>query len=433
MGGSSRAAALAPALAAALVLGAASAPAQTVAIIGGTVYPVSGPPIARGTVLIRDGQIAAVGTDVAIPADAQRIDATGRWVTPGLFNAATRLGLIEVGQVAETRNASARTTDTDRVNAAFRVWEGINPLSVQFAAARNEGVTTVGVRPQGGFVAGQSAVIDIVDGGTTADMLVRAPVAMALSAGSNQGAGVGSRGELWLRVRELFDDVRAYQRGRAAFERGETRELAASRSDLEALIPVLEGRMLLAIEADAAADIENALGLAREYALRIAIVGGADAWQVADKLAAARVPVLAGAMNNIPDSFASLGARQENPGLLRRAGVAVSLLGTGSDPDAQNVRNIRQEAGNAVAYGMSWEDALRAITLAPAELYGVADRLGSLQVGRSANVVVWSGDPFEFGTVAEHVFVRGRAVRTPSRQDMLMERYRTLPPSYRRP
>jgi len=419
------------ALAAAAALHGAPLLAQTIAITGGRVFPVSGPPIENGTVLIRNGRIEAVGANVAIPADAQRIDAAGRWVTPGLFNAATRLGLVEVGQVAETRNASARTTDEDRVNAAFRVWEGLNPLSVQFAAARNEGITTVGIRPQGGFVAGQSAVIDIVDGSLT-DMLVRGPVAMAVSVG-NQGAGVGARGEFWLRLRELLDDARAYQRTRAAFERGESRELAASRSDLEAMLPVLDRSLLLAVEADASSDIESALALAREYNLRIAIVGGADAWRVADKLVAARVPVLAGAMNNIPDTFSSLGARQENPGLLRRAGVEVSLLGTGNDPDAQNVRNIRQEAGNAVAYGMSWTDALRAVTLAPAELYGLADRLGSLQPGRTANVVVWSGDPFEFNTVAERVFVHGREIRSPSRQDLLMQRYKTLPPGYRQP
>jgi imidazolonepropionase-like amidohydrolase len=154
---------------------------------------------------------------------------------------------------------------------------------------------------------------------------------------------------------------------------------------------------------------------------------------VADQLAAAKVPVLAGSMVNIPGSFATLGARQENPGLLRRAGVDVALIGTGSDPDAFNVRNIKQEAGNAVAYGMTWDDALRAITLTPAELFGVADRYGSLQPGRVANVVVWSGDPFEFSTRVEHVFVRGVRALAPSRQDELMQRYKTLPPSFRNP
>lgn len=409
-----------------------TARAQTIAITGGRVFPVSGPSIENGTVLIRDGRITAVGADIAIPADAQRIDAAGRWVTPGLFNPSTLLGLVEVGAVPETRQPSARNTEEDRIHAAFRVWEGLNPASVLFAAARNEGITTVMVHPSGGLVSGQGAVLDIVPGSVT-DMIVRAPVAMFAQLGNAGAAGTGARGETLLRLRELLDDTRAYSRTRTAFERGETREFAASRSDLEAMIPVLEGRMLLVIAAEASNEIESALTLARQYGLRIAIAGGSEAWRVADKLAAARVPVFAGAMNNIPGSFATLGARQENPGLLRRAGVEVLLIGTGSDPDAFNVRNIRQEAGNAVAYGMSWEDALRSITHVPAQLFGVGDQLGTLQPGRTANVVVWSGDPFEFATRAEHVLVRGRVIREPSRQDMLMQRYRTLPPDFTSP
>jgi imidazolonepropionase-like amidohydrolase len=406
--------------------------AQTIAITGGRILPVSGPPIENGTVLIRDGRIVAVGANVTVPGDAQRIDATGRWVTPGLLNPSTMLGVQEVGAVPETRQGTARNTEQDRVHAAFRVWEGVNPASVLFAAARNEGITSVMVHPTGGLVSGQAAVLDIVEG-STSDMLVRAPVAMIAQVGDAGGANAGAKGELLLRLRELLEDVRAYQRTRSAFDRGESRDLAASRSDLEAMIPVLEGRLPLLVEAEASSDIEAALGLARQFGLRIAIAGGSEAWRVADKLAAARVPVLAGAMNNIPGSFATLGARQENPGLLRRAGVQVMLLGTGSDPDAFNVRNIRQEAGNAVAYGMDWDDALRAITLTPAEFFGVADRIGSLQAGRVANVVVWSGDPFEFSTRVEHVFVRGREINAPSRQDMLMQRYKTNPPNYTSP
>ena len=406
--------------------------AQTIAITGGRVFPVSGPPIENGTVVIRDGKIVAVGAGIAVPEGAQRIDAAGKWVTPGLFNPVTQLGLVEVGQVSDTRNMSARSTEADRIHAAFRVWEGLNATSVLFAATRNEGITTVMVHPTQGLVAGQAAVIDIVDG-SVSQMLVEAPVAMVAQVNDPGSASAGSRGELLLRLRELLDDTRAYQRNRASYERGDTREFAASRSDLEAMVPVLDGRMLLIIAADASGDIESALDIARQYNLRIAIAGGAEAWRVAPRLAAAKVPVLAGAMNNIPGNFGMLGARQENPGLLRRAGVEVVLIGTGNDPDAFNVRNIKQEAGNAVAYGMDWNDALRAITLGPAELFGVADRLGSLRPGRTANVVVWSGDPFEFSTVVEHVFVRGQRLMTPSRQDMLMQRYRSLPPAFRQP
>jgi imidazolonepropionase-like amidohydrolase len=141
--------------------------------------------------------------------------------------------------------------------------------------------------------------------------------------------------------------------------------------------------------------------------------------------------VLTGAMNNIPQSFSSLGARQENAAILRKAGVAVALIGNGGgDEEMFNVRNIRYEAGNAVAYGMSWDDALRGITLAPAEIYGVSDKVGSLRPGREANVVIWSGDPFEFSSRAEAVYIRGKKIDSPSRQDMLEKRYKTLPPKY---
>ena len=238
-----------------------------------------------------------------------------------------------------------------------------------------------------------------------------------------------------MRLRELLTDTRAYMRNRAAYERSETRELAASRADLEAMIPVVEGRLPLLIDADRASDIDAALRLAREFDLRIIVGGGAEAWTMASQLAAARVPVLTGAMNNIPTSFAALGSRQENVGLLQRAGVQVAIIGNagGGDEETFNARNVRYEAGNAVAYGAEWEAALRAITLAPAEIFGVADRVGSLAVGKDANVVIWSGDPFEFQSDAEQVFIRGRSVKQPSRQDMLMERYKQLPPRYHGP
>ena len=420
------------ALAATAALGAPLA-AQTIAITGGTVYPVSGPKLENATVLMRDGRIVAVGTNVTIPAGAQRIDATGKWVTPGLVNAYTQLGVVEVGGVAETRDVSARGRDA--ISAAFTVWDGLNPASVLLAPARNEGVTTVGVIPGSGLIAGQAAIVDLVDG-TATDMVRRAPVAMVatMTPPGGQGNVPASRGELQVRLREILSDVRAYMRNRAAYERAESRELAVSRADLEALIPVVQGRLPMLVQADRASDIDAALRLSREFGFKLIIGGGAEAWQVADRLKAANVPVLTGAMNNIPQGFTSLGARQESVGLLRRAGVSVAIIGNGGgDEETFNARNIRYEAGNAVAYGATWDDALRAITLAPAEVFGVADRIGSLAVGKDANVVVWSGDPFEFRTDAEHVFIRGRSVKAPSRQDQLMERYRTLPPTYRTP
>jgi len=406
--------------------------AQTIAITGGKVYPVSGPPIEGGTVVIVNGKIAAVGKNVAIPAGAQRIDATGKIVTPGFVNSSTQLGVQEVSQVTDTRDMSAR--GKDNIAAAFTVWDGLNPNSVMMAPARKEGITSFIVMPAGGLVAGQAALLDVVPG-TTTDMIIRAPVAMIAEVGDPQQAGVNSRGELIVKLRELLDDTRFFQTHRDAFDRAQTRPFAASRLDLQAMIPVIHGRLPLVVVVDRASDIDAAMRIAREFNVKLMIGGGAEGWMMADKLAAAHVPVLTGAMNNIPGGFAALGQRQENAALLRKAGVQVALIGNagGGDEEAFNVRNLKQEAGNAVAYGMTWDDALRAVTLAPAEIFGVADRVGSLQPGREGNVVVWSGDPFEFTTRVEHVFVRGHEYSDKTRQDLLMERYKTLPNTHNNP
>ena len=420
-------------LGAALVAVAGSvANAQTIAITGAKVYPVSGPAIDNGVVLMRDGRIVAVGAGIPVPADAQRIDATGKVVTPGLVNAATQIGLVEIGAVAPTREGSAR--GREGIAASFQPWEGLNTASVLITPARNAGVTTVLVAPSGGLIPGQAGVIHLVPG-MVSDMTMRAPAAMVAVLGPSRGPNPMPRAETIARLREVLDDARVYRTRRAEFDRAALRPLAASRLDLEALLPVLDGRLPMVIEADKASDIEAAMKLAKDYNFKLIIANGAEAWQLADKLAAAKIPVLTGAMNNIPESFSSLGQRQENAGILSKAGVPVTMIGNagGGDEEAFNVRNVRIEAGNAVAYGMDWNSALRSITLTPAETFGVADRVGSLAPGKLADVVIWSGDPLEISTQPERVFVRGQEIRQPSRQDMLEERYKTLPPNYRRP
>ena len=411
----------------AALLVARIAGAQTVAITGGKVYTMTGAPIENGTVIIQNGKIQAVGANVPIPAGAQQIDATGKWVTPGFINSSTQLGVVEIGQVADTRDYSAR--GKDNIAASFTIWEGLNPSSVMLAPARKEGVTTFVVIPQGGLVSGQAAIVDLVDG-TTTDMLMKAPVAMVAEIGDPGSAGTTARGELIVKLRELLEDTKFFMTHREAFDRAQTRDMDESRLDLEAMIPVVEGKLPLLVEVDKESDIDAAMRIGREFGLKLIIGGGAEAWMMASKLAAAHIPVLTGAMNNIPGGFASLGTRQENAGLLSKAGVAVALVGNagGGDEEAFNVRNIKQEAGNAVTYGMTWDDALKAVTIWPAEIFGVADRVGSLAAGRVANVVVWSGDPFEFTTHAEHVWVRGvERVNEKTRQDLLTERYMNLP------
>ncbi len=403
-----------------------SAQSQTIAITGGRVFPVSGAPIENGTVLVRAGKIVAVGANVTIPSDAVRVDASGKWVTPGIINAATTLGVVEVGQVQETVDTPAKGRG-DAVTASHKVWEGFNPASPLIQVTRNDGITTVGVVPNGGLISGQAAFVDLADG-ALGDMLLRAPVAMLADLGTKSPERGTSRGEIIDRVRDILNDTREYVRRRNDYERNQSRELAARRVDLEAMIPVVQGRLPLMVDANRASDIEGALGLAREFRLKLILNSAAEGWKVADKIAAAGVPVLIGSLNNIPLDFASLGARQENAALLQRAGVKVIMNG---GADAFNARNVKYEAGVAVAYGLPWNEALRAVTLSPAEAFGVADRVGSLAPGRDATLVIWSGDPFELSTRAEKVYVRGKEVKRPSRQDELMRRYRTLPPTYR--
>jgi imidazolonepropionase-like amidohydrolase len=437
-------------LACAGALAAAALPAfaASTAIVGGTVYPVGAPRIDDGTVLITNGRIAAIGRNVAIPAGAVRIDARGKTVTPGLIDAATVLGLVEISGERATNHASARGT----INADFQPWLGFNSDSAYIPATRSEGVTTVAVVPQGGTISGQVALVDL-DRGTASDMMRRGPVAMAATVetggrgGEDQDETAGaadelaggtatfdtpqppiSRGEAFLRLHDIIADARFYAAHKDAVDRGASRQLIASGGALAALAPVVAGTMPLMIRVDKKDDIDALLRFAKRENVRVAIFGGAEAWKIASRIAAAHVPVITGAMNSNPESFDSLGQRQENAAILRRAGVVVALVGNagGGDEEQFNVRNVKYEAGNAVAYGMTHDDALRAVTLAPAEIFGVADRVGSLAVGKDANVVVWSGDPFEFSTNVEHVFVRGHEISEESRQDMLTKRYRSL-------
>ena len=415
------------AAAAAAALLAAPAAAQTIAITGGTVHPVSGPAIPNGTVIIRDGRIAAVGAGIAVPAGARRIDATGMVVTPGLIESNTQLGLREIEGLSETNDAEIqnvlqRIESQDQVQAAFIVTEGLNPRSMVIPVTRIMGITTAVTRPAGSLISGQGAIIDMA-GSRVEEMTVASPVAMYASMSQNARSAVGGpRSAIAMRLREVLEDARAYARNRDNFERGAIREFSVSRLDLEALQPVLAGRQPLVLEAHRASDIQLALRLADEYGLRLIISGGTEAWMVADDLARARVPVVTRVLNNLPQNFESLGATYENAARLRRAGVQVAI----TSGETWKAYTLRQEAGNAVAYGLPWEEALRAVTLYPAQIFGIADRYGTLEPGKVANVVVWSGDPLELLTDVEHVIIRGREVPLVSRETLLRDRYMNL-------
>ena len=399
---------------------ASAAAAQTTAIVGGTVHTVSGDVIDNGTVIMEAGRITRIGSSLSIPAGARRIDASGKIVTPGLIDLGTSMGLIEVGSLSDTRDASLDLDDPFR--AAFRVRDGLNPHSMVIPITRLGGVTSVASLPSGGIVSGQAVVIDL-DGRVGAQMIVREPAAMlaAFNPLAAQAVG-GARGELSLRLREALDDARVYTEHRDAFDSRSLRRLALSRLDLEAFGPVLEGELPLFVRASRAADIDAVLALTDEYGLTTVIVGGEEAWRRADELVASETPVIVKAYANLPLQFDRLGTRFDNAALLNARGVRVAL----STLTTHNARNLRFEAGQAVRHGMPWPAALRAVTLTPAEVIGIAETHGSIEPGKRANIVVWSGDPFEPSSAPEHIFIKGREIEHDSRQLRLLERYRNL-------
>jgi imidazolonepropionase-like amidohydrolase len=245
----------------------------------------------------------------------------------------------------------------------------------------------------------------------------------------------GSRAAAFLLLREALQDARDYAAHREAFARGERREYALSRLDLEALVPVVEGELPLLVAADRASDLLAAVRLADEEGLRLVLAGAAEAWMVADALAAAGVPVLLAPLGNLPSSFEALGATLANAARLHAAGVPVAFM----SGDSHNARNLRQDAGNAVAWGLPWDAALAGMTTVPARIWGLEGTYGRLEPGYEADVVVWDGDPLEVTTYPERVFIRGEEMSPVTRQTRLRDRYLELPaegerpPAYRRP
>jgi imidazolonepropionase-like amidohydrolase len=400
---------------------APAVPAGTVAIINARVLPVSGPSIERGTVLMRGGKIAAVGANVQVPAGARVIDATGKIVTPGWIESATQIGIVEIPSGAEGSDDQA-STDKD-LSAAFNVVDSFNGESTVIPVTRVEGITRAVVMPAGTghVILGQGALFDL-SGSQVPASIVKAPVAMFANLGEAGAASEGgSRASAMLRLREALQDALDFVRNRAAWNTAQRRPYARGRLDLEALGPVVRGELPLAVNVNRASDLLAAMRLADEFQLKLILLGAAEGWRVADELAARKVPVVVKPQTDIP-TFDALGATLENPARLSRAGVTLVL----SSFDTHNARNLRQEAGNAISYGLDRDAALRAVTLEPARVWGVADRVGSLEVGKDADVVVWSGDPFELTTAAEQVFIAGREMSKDTRQKQLFERYRVL-------
>ena len=414
------------------------AAAQTVAITGGKVHTV-GPQgtIENATIIIIDGKFAAIGKGLDIPRGAKTIDASGKIVTPGLFSPLSTLGLEEVGMSAGPVDSEQRGKD---FTAGFDVADAYNRRSTLVAVTRIEGVTRAAIAPapanasagssRGHVLSGLAAIVNLGDN----NVLDRRGAALAVTLGQSGSAFAGgTRTGAWLTLRNALDEAIDYRDHKADFERGMRREYQHSLADLEALQSVVAGTTPMLVSINRASDIEALIKLCRQYGLKAIIVGGTEAWMVADELAASGISVILTTTANLPRSFDSINARRGAATILVAAGVEVTF----AEPrdQAHNARNITQSAGNAVGDGLAWDAALHAITLAPAKMYGVSDSIGSIEVGKAADVVIWPADPFELTSYPEQVVINGKSVPMISRQTLLRDRYLQLdsdkPPAYR--
>lgn len=377
----------------------------------------------RTAVVVAGGRIVAVQAAETLPRDGAAvvhagrpcatIDTSGRTVTPGLVEVSSQLGLVEVGLEDATTNADAGGERT--VRASLRVADAYDARSVVIPVQRVEGVTSAVTNPAGGLIAGQAAYVDLA-GATQDEAIVGRSVAMIA------GLPGESRAEALRQLREVLLDARAYAKNKVAFERNAFRPLEAHRLDLEALLPVADGKLPLVVGADRAADIEALIRLQRELGVRVVVRGGAEAWVHAGALAAAKIPVIVDPLVYGPGGFDQVAGREDNAAKLHAAGVSVIV----SSFSTHNARTLRQVAGNAVRGGLSREAALRSVTTTPARLFGGPDR-GEIAVGQVANLAVFDGDPLEPLTSTTHVLIEGRPIPLDSRQWRLTLRYLELP------
>jgi imidazolonepropionase-like amidohydrolase len=410
---------------AAAALSALSSPvlAETIAITGGKLIIGDGSaPVEGGTVVIRDGTVVAAGAGVAIPVGARLIDATGKWVTPGVFAGFSRLGLVEVNAVDGTNDASGGKSG---FSAAIDIAPAIDPFRSPFAVNRSAGITRAVVAPEAGntIFAGQGAIADL---GADGNAVTRARAFQFVEFGEAGAANSGgSRAGNHLHFRAMLREAQDYADNRSSFD-----DELLKAEDARALLSVLRGETRLLVHVEGANDMLRLIELKSEFpAIRMVFVGATEGWRVAAQLAQAGIPVIASALNDLPASFEMLGATQSNIGRMKRAGVKVAI-GMINDRDTHQLRYTTQYAGNLVslqnvpgATGLSWNEAFAAISSVPADIMGVGDRYGSLKAGRAADVVLWDADPLELSSAPVTVIIDGIEQPLGNRQNRLRDRY----------
>jgi imidazolonepropionase-like amidohydrolase len=389
--------------------------------VGAKVYTMSSQgTLENATVLIKDGKIQKIMEGEPALAGYEIIVAKGKVVTPGLIGASTTLGLVDVGFSGGTNDSNSSLTSISKTGAAFDVSYAINPDSSLMAIARIEGVTTAATSmgSTGQLFSGQGALISL---GDVSEPVIQARAFISTRVG-NSGADTigGSRSVLWVSLEKALAEAK-FAIGKSLTPSDEWHgEL--SRADIAALVPVVKGEIPLLVDARRAADIRQVIALKqRQPKLNIVITYATEGWRVAKELADNNIPVILDPEANLPYGFDQLGSTLKNAGRLAAAGVKVSI-----GMETHNIRLARQHAGNAVANGLSWNQGLAALTINVAKLYGIDDKLGSLEVGKHADVVIWTGDPLEVTESAELVLIAGEIIEMHSRQSKLRDRYLQL-------
>ncbi|WP_374764152.1 amidohydrolase family protein [Yunchengibacter salinarum] len=432
-------------LALGLVAGAASA--DRIAVVGGTAYTKGGSgKVENATILVNDGIIESVESGGDVPPGYSTVDADGKWVTVGLMAPMTTLGMGEVSLSAGINDARVKKAESP---LALDATHAINPDSTLIKVTRMEGVTraVTGFAGTGSMWQGQGSVITLGDG---PDLVVRprAYVGLDISEGAASAEG-GSRAALWQKLIHKLTTARKARRKKSGDDATEKADGCQKcqkmgekmgkkggkpgkkkgkkggnglKAEKEALDRLLAGEVPLVVTAHRASDIRQALALKSRFGLKVILKDAEEGWRVADDIAAAGVPVILDSMANLPSSFETLGATQQNAARLHRAGVTIAFL-SGGVGGSHNTRLLPQFAGNAVAHGLPWEAAMDAMTVNVAEMFGVADSYGTLEPGKVADIVVWNGDPMEVMTSPDAVMIAGRNLPLESRQTKLRDRY----------
>jgi imidazolonepropionase-like amidohydrolase len=399
-----------------LLLLGQQAVAETIAITHAKAWTMTAAnPVENATIVIADGKITSVSSGGGTPPAARVIDAKGRPVTPGLVHAASHLGLLEVSNATETVDSGVKSGS---LGAAFDVQYAINANSTLIQLARSDGVSRAITYPVHSGVtpfSGTGALLRLTD---SSDLVERSGVGVfAVIGARSSGDAGGSRAAEWKLLRNALD---AAKTGLAAAASPTTRT-----SEFLALEPVLAGKIPLVLSVNRESDVRQAITLAADYALKVVIIGGVEAWMAADALAAARIPVILDPQANLPGNFDELGARLDNAALLHKAGVTVAtvVIAGGIQQSYNAGLSMREGAGIAVANGLPYSAGLESITSVPAKIWGVADHCGTIANGRDGDLVIWDGDPLEPSTLPVTVLIAGKVMSLVTHQTELRDRY----------